>query len=89
MSLLLQSLLVAVAVIACTVYSVWRLLSLSARLRALEALSVLPRFLTAPWLAALKSRTLAKLATGCAGCGGGSSPDAAVHRSRTPGALRR
>ena len=89
MNLLLQSLLVAVAVIACTLYSVWRVLSLSARLRTLEALGVLPRFLTTPWLAALKSRTLAQLTTGCAGCGAGSSPDAAMHRNRTPGALRR
>ncbi|HYM42782.1 MAG TPA: hypothetical protein VET46_08460 [Steroidobacteraceae bacterium] len=89
MSLLLQSLLVAAAVAACTFYSVWRLLSLNARLRTIEALGVLPAFLTAPWLAALRTRTLARLATGCAGCAAGSSPDAAAHRSRTPGALRR
>jgi len=89
MNVLLQSLLVAVAVVACTLYSVWRLLSRHARLRVLEALGVLPRFLTAPWLAALRSRTLAQLTGGCAGCAGGSSPGAAVHRNRTPGALRR
>lgn len=90
MSLLLQSLLVAAAVAACTLYSVWRLLSLNARLRTLEALTVLPGFLTAPWLAALRSRTLARLtAAGCAGCSAGSSPDAALHRNQTPGGLRR
>jgi hypothetical protein len=89
MSLLLQSVVVAVAVAACAAYSVWRLLSLSARLRVLEALGALPRFLTARWLAALRSRTLAQLGAGCAGCAAGSSPGAAAHRNRTPGALRR
>jgi hypothetical protein len=88
-SLLLQSVLVAVVVAACAVYSVWRLLSLNTRLRLLAALGVLPAVLTAGWLAALKQRTLARLSTGCAGCAGGSTPDAAVRRNQTPGALRR
>jgi hypothetical protein len=89
MSGLLQGVLVAVAVAACTLYSVWRLLSINARLRLLDALGVLPAVITAGWLAALRSRTLAKLTTGCAGCGGGSTPDAAARRNQTRGALRR
>lgn len=89
MSLLLQGLLVGIVVAVCTLYSVWRVLSLSARLRSLDALGVLPRLLTAPWLPELRRRTLAKLSAGCAGCAAGSTPDAAAHRNRTPGALRR
>jgi hypothetical protein len=89
MSVLLQSVLVGVVVAACAVYSVWRLLSLNARLRLLDALGVLPAVLTAGWLAALRQRTLAQLTTGCAGCAGGSTPDAGVRRNQTPGALRR
>lgn len=89
MNLLLQSLLVGVLVGACALYSVWRLLSLNARLRSLDALGTLPRFLTAPWLAVLKRRTVAQLGAGCAGCASGATPAAAAHRNRTPGALRR
>ena len=91
MSLLVQSVLVGVAVSACVLYSAWRLASLRLRLRVIDALGWLPRPLTTPWLAALRSRTLAQLAGGCAGCaaGGAPTPDAAVRPNQTPGALRR
>ena len=91
MSLLLQSLLVGVAVAACAIYSAWRLASVRLRLRVLDALGSLPRPLTTPWLAALRSRVLAQLAGGCAGCAAGGLPtrDAAARPNRTPGALRR
>ena len=88
MSLLLQELLVGVAIAACAVFSAWRLLSLRLRLRVLVALGALPPVLTAPWLAPLRARTLARLGSGCEGCGGAATPDAAS-RNRTPGALRR
>jgi hypothetical protein len=90
-SLLLQGLLVAVLVSACALYSVWRLASLRLRLRVLEVLGSLPPVLTAPWLAALRSRTLAQLAGGCDGCAAGGAPtrDAAARPNQTPGALRR
>ena len=91
MSLVLQGAVVAVLVAACALYSAWRLASLRLRLRVLEALGSLPAVLTAPWLAALRSRTLARLAGGCDGCAAGGAPmrDAAARPNRTPGALRR
>ena len=91
MSLLLQGVLVGLAVAACVIYSAWRLASLKLRLRVIDGLGSLPPALTAPWLAALRSRTLAQLAGGCAGCAAGGAPtrDAAVRPNQTPGALRR
>ncbi|MGO9803889.1 MAG: hypothetical protein ACLPTM_07285 [Steroidobacteraceae bacterium] len=89
MSLALQLVVVAVVVAVCATYSAWRLLSLNLRLRVLDALASLPRVLTAPWLDALRARTLARLQSGCAGCGGAATPGAAARRNRTTGALRR
>ena len=91
MSLLLQELLVGVLVIASALFAAWRLMSVRLRLRVLDALGSLPRPLTTPWLAALRSRALAQLAGGCAGCaaGGAPTPDAPARPNRTPGALRR
>ena len=89
MSAALQVAVVAVLVAGCTVYSAWRLLSLTLRLRLLDSLEPLPRLLTRPWLGALRARTLARLQSGCAGCGGAVTPDAAARRNRTTGALRR
>ena len=91
MSLLLQGVLVGLVVAACVIYSGWRLASLKLRLRVIEGLGSLPPALTTPWLAALRSRTLAQLAGGCAGCAAGGAPtrDAAARPNQTPGALRR
>ena len=91
MSVLLQGVVVGIVVGACALYSAWRLASLKLRLRVIEGLGALAPALTAPWLAALRSRTLAQLAGGCAGCaaGGAPTPDAAARPNRTPGALRR
>jgi hypothetical protein len=89
MSLALQVLVVALLVAACSVYSAWRLLSLNLRLRLLAALDSVPRVLTAPWLGVLRARTLARLQSGCAGCGGAATPGAAERPNRTTGALRR
>ena len=91
MSPLFQGLLVGLIVAACGIYSAWRLVSLRLRLRVIDGFARLPEVLTAPWLPALRQRTLARLAGGCAGCaaGGGLTPDAAVRPNRTPGAPRR
>jgi hypothetical protein len=89
MSLLLQGIVVGVLVAGCALFSAWRLMSLALRLRILEALGRLPGAMTTPWLAPLKSRTLAQLGSGCAGCGGGAVKPAAAPRNQTPGALRR
>ena len=91
MSPLFQGLLVGLIVAACVIYSAWRVASLRLRLRVIDGLARLPQVLTAAWLPALRQRTLAQLAGGCAGCaaGGGLTPDAAVRPNQTPGAPRR
>lgn len=89
MSLLLQQLLVGVLVVACALYSVWRLATVSVRLRMLAKLEALPG--GHRWLAPLKARMLAQLTSACGGCsqaGKDATPDAAS-RNRTTGALRR
>jgi hypothetical protein len=89
-SLVLQSVLVALIVGGSAAFAAWRLASVALRLRVLAALGALPAALTTPWLARLKARTLERAAGTCAGCasGGGLRPDAGSP-NRTPGALRR
>jgi hypothetical protein len=97
MSLLLQQLLVAVLVIACALFSAWRLSSLRLRLRVLEIVSAAPGLRGASWLARLRELTLARQLRACGGCGGAATPTgtrteptrAAEAPNRTPGALRR
>ena len=85
MSLWLQQLLVALLVAGCALYSAWRLLSGSARLRALGWLGALPGARRSRWHARLMRRTLARLG-GCAGC---APTPVAGARNQTPGAPRR
>jgi hypothetical protein len=94
MNLLLQQLLAGVLVIACALFSAWRLSSVRLRLRALETLAAVPLLRRASWLARLQERTLAQQLRACGGCGGATR--AASHPTqgedapnRTPGALRR
>ena len=68
MSLLLQDVLVAALVAASALFSAWRLMSLRARLRCLDALGALPGAHRVSALASLRARTLARLGAGCAGC---------------------
>ena len=89
MSLVLQSVLVAVIVAWCAVFAAWRLASVALRLRMLAALAALPAGLTTPWLARLKARTLERAAGSCAGCASGDLRPGAGSPNRTPGALRR
>ena len=81
MSLPLQDVLVAVLVAACALFSAWRLMSLRARLRCLDALGALPGAHQVRALASLRARTLAQLGAGCSGCAGagGHAP-----KSRAP-----
>jgi hypothetical protein len=87
MGVLAQGILVALAVLACALYSAWRLMSARLKLRALGWLAALPAARSARWHAALTRRTLAKL-DGCAGCAGALRPGAAAP-NRTAGAPRR
>jgi hypothetical protein len=63
----LETLLVGLIVAGCTIFSVWRLMSVRLRLKTLEALSVLPASAGGSLLAILRRKTLAKLSGG--GCG--------------------
>ncbi len=88
MSALLQQLLVGVLVVACALFSAWRLMSVRLRLRTLGALGAMPGAGGARWLARLRARTLAQQLHACGGCAPAPTPDAAAP-NRTPGALRR
>ena len=85
MSMLVQGLLVALVVLACAVFSTWRLLSARLRLKVLDALARLPGFGASGWLAALRARTLAR----SPGCGSCAPATGAASPKQTPGALRR
>ena len=100
--MLLQQVLVGVLVVACALYSAWRLASVGLRLRALAALNTLPGAQRVPWLAALRARTLARQLGACGGCAqstahadavsrapGRTATRDAPSRNQTPGALRR
>src|SRR5215469_3913965 len=67
MSALLQQFVVGVLVIACALFAAWRLSTARLRLRALDALGLLPMVRSASWLAALRRRTLAGLGGACGG----------------------
>jgi hypothetical protein len=88
MSVLLQEILVAVLVMGCALYSIWRLATVALRLRMLAALQRLPYFGAAAWLERLRQRTLARQLSACGGCARAPTPDAASP-NRTPGALHR
>jgi hypothetical protein len=68
MSALWQEVLVALLVAASALFSAWRLASVRARLRALEALAALPGLRTVSWLATIRRRTLEGFGSGCSGC---------------------
>ena len=92
MSLGLQQLLVGVLVIACTLFSAWRLMTVRLRLRTLALLGALPGAGRAAWLGRLRARTLAQQVSACGGCSQASGPAAtpgAASRNQTPGELRR
>jgi hypothetical protein len=74
MNLLLQQLLVAVLVVACALFSAWRLLSVRLRLHTLDALEKLPLVRALPWLSRLRARMLARQLGACGGCSQGGPP---------------
>ena len=88
MSAGVQSVVVALAVLTCACYSIWRLLSARLRLRLLAWCAALPGIGSTAWLHALRARALSKLAAGgCASCA--PSATGAASQKQTPGALRR
>ena len=90
MSILLQQLVVGVLVLACALFSAWRLSSVRLRLRALDTLGAWPGLRSASWLVRLREGTRARALQACGGCGGApAATPGAAGRNRTPGALRR
>ena len=77
MSLLLQQVLVAALVLACALYSAWRLATVRVRLRWLELLAALPALGRTRWLGELQARTRAQSTAACGGCS-----QAAGHKPR-------
>jgi hypothetical protein len=92
MSVGLQQLLVGVLVLACALFSAWRLMTVRLRLRALALLGTLPALGRAAWLVRLRGRTLAQQLSACGGCSqaaGRPATPGAASRNQTPGELRR
>ncbi len=86
MNLALQVIVVALVVIACATYSIWRLLSAAARVRVLERLAKVPAVSRTGWYVRLSARTRGGTGAGCGGCAASTT---AASRKQTPGALRR
>jgi hypothetical protein len=86
MSAALQGVAVGLIVLACALYSTWRLLSGAARQRALGVLANVPLLGSSGWFRALEQRTRAGLGAGCGGCPAATTSPS---RKRTPGALPR
>ena len=68
MELIAQTLIVAVVVIASTVYAAWRLMPVKMKLRVLNALNPTPSTLLGRRLIALRQGVAAQLAHGCSAC---------------------
>ena len=68
MSVLLQQAVVAVLVLACALYSAWRLATVRVRLRWLDTAQRLPGLKSSAWLGRVRARTLAQSTAACGGC---------------------
>jgi hypothetical protein len=72
-ALALEQLLVGAIVFGCAVFSLWRLLPVRLRLKALDGLSRLPASAGGGWAQRLRHKTLGKLSAGCDSCGGAAA----------------
>ncbi len=68
MALLLQDVLVGFIVVACAVFSAWRLMSPRLRLRTLELLAPALDKLAPELLTRLRTQTIGQLAGSCGSC---------------------
>ncbi len=83
MAAIAQDILVGIIVVGCALFSAWRLMSPSLRLRALDRLGpVMGKLGAGSRIGRLRSNTLAQLSAGCSAC---SHHKATVHR---PGGSR-
>lgn len=88
----LQSIIVALIVMVCAIYTVWRLTSVRFHLRVIELLGAFRSGGAGPdgWIGRLRSRELSKLGGSCGACP--SNVKVKVHGpapTGTPGAPRR
>jgi len=82
MEFVAQDILVGVIVVACVIFSAWRLMSPSMRLRTLELIAPAATRLGAErTLTRLRSKTIGQLAAGCSACS--QNKTAARGRPRT------
>ncbi|MEJ1965787.1 MAG: DUF6587 family protein [Gammaproteobacteria bacterium] len=68
MELVIQTIVVAVLVLASAVYAAWRLMPGRSRLRLLEAVNPQPTHAAGRWLLRLRGRVITELAHGCSAC---------------------
>jgi hypothetical protein len=89
---LLESAFVTLIVSACTVISIWGLISLRLRLKVLQLLSVLPQNAGGSFVVHLRQKTITQLAgSGCGTCSRAANVVNATlqHANRRPAAPRR
>jgi hypothetical protein len=83
MGQIIQDVIVALIVAGCAVFSVWRLMSGSARLKTLELLTPIANAVGASAaITKLRGKVLAQLASGCAACS--SNKTAVRHHTAGP-----
>jgi len=70
--LILQTVLVAVAVLASTVFAAWRLTPAKTRYRVLSGLKADAGSVIGRWVMGLKKKAADELSHGCGGCSGSS-----------------
>ncbi len=78
---LLESLLVGVIVLGCTMFSAWRLMSARWRLRVLDSMSGSPAVTRSALWSRLRGKALAELVGGCGACSQSGGPVSASARS--------
>lgn len=85
----LQAMVVAVIVIGCAGYSLWRLTSVRFHLRMVDALGKVVGNSPESWVGKLRAKTLSQIATGGGACGScAPNTKAAVHSTAAKPAQR-
>jgi hypothetical protein len=72
--LLLQTIVVAAAVVASTLYAAWRLTPAKTRYRMLSSLNADTASVVGRWLAGLKKKVADEVSHGCNACSQSSNP---------------
>jgi hypothetical protein len=67
-SLVVQEIIVALLVVSCALFAIWRLATVRLKLRMLDALGKMPLVGGSAWLQQLTLRTRARETAACGGC---------------------